>query len=150
MQEQMKQQFDQFQNGFKAMFGIWPKMAEPALRSSEVVIDSLSQLTQDQFQFARSCLDIGRRQMESVAQGNDVTALFRNQGAVSEYYSATLRYSDALRQNAERTLERMAAIGREATDIAREATDEATSSVNQKAAKANQKAASTHQKAANA
>lgn len=149
MEEQMKQQFEQFQNGFKAVFETGPKMVEPVLRSGEVAIDSLSQLVKDQFEFSRSCLDISRRQLDSLAKSNDVTAVFRDQSASSEFYTAAMHYGEALRQNAESTRERMATIGREATDTAANVSAQAYQAAAAQGEKATKQAASTAEKAAN-
>jgi hypothetical protein len=118
MEDQMRQQFEQFQRGLTSVFGIGPKMADPALRSNEVLADSLGKLARDQIELGCSWLDIGRRQMASLAQSKDVTALFRDQDTPSEYYTAATQYGEAVRQNMENTRERLTAIGREATDTA--------------------------------
>ncbi|HET7313954.1 hypothetical protein [Salinisphaera sp.] len=147
MEEQRKQQPERFQNEFKSMFDANQKMMESAVRSSEVAIDSLNQLAKDQYEFNRSCLEIGRRQMESLQTSNDATGLFRETGASSDYYNASLRYGEALRQNAEHTRDRMMAIGREATDTAAGASAQAYQQAAAQAERANQDATAQAERA---
>jgi hypothetical protein len=120
MEEQFQQQYEQFQNGFKSVFEAGQKMSEPALRGSEVAIDSLNQLVKDQFEFGRSCMQIGQKQMEALQSADGMSALY-DTNAPSEYYNAAQRYGEAVRKNAEQTCDRMMTLGREATDKAADA-----------------------------
>src|SRR5699024_3627377 len=90
--------------------------AKTALSNSEVVMDSFSQLLKDQVEFGRACMDIGRKQMESLAKNNDLTALFSDQDAPADYYTAATKYGEALRDNTANAFSRMTSINREAAD----------------------------------
>jgi len=113
MEEQVKEQFEKFQNGWTAAVDAG---AKTALSNNEVVMNSFSQLLKDQVEFGRACMDIGRKQVESLSKDSDLTALFSDQGAPADYYAAATKYGEALRDNATNTFSRMATINREAAD----------------------------------
>lgn len=113
MEEQMKEQFAKFQNGMASAASAGSKTA---LRSNAVLMDSFGQLLKDQVAFGRTCMDIGRKQMETLSKDNDVTALFSDKGVSTDYYAAASKYGEALRKNSEDTFKRMTTVSREATD----------------------------------
>lgn len=127
MEEQMKQQFEQFQNGLTAVIEAGSKMAGPVLRSNEVLIDSFGQFVKDQSEFGRTSLKIGQKQAESLTKQGDVTALFGQQDAWSDQYKAATQYGEAVRKNAENAYERLISISREAADAFTGAVDEQVS-----------------------
>lgn len=118
MKDQMEKQFEQFQRGLTSALEGSSKMTGPVLRTNEVMVDSFNQLIKAQLEFSRSCMDIGRKQMESVTKEQDFTALFSDQGAATDYYAAVSKYGEAVRENAEKTQDRIETIGREMTDTA--------------------------------
>lgn len=118
MEEQIKEHFEKFQNGLMSAFDTGSKMAEPAMRGNEVVVDSVAQLVKDQVAFSRSCLDIGFRQVETLATDKDAAALWGDSNAPADYYKAVTQYGEALRRNAGNTGERLIGIGRETLDSA--------------------------------
>jgi hypothetical protein len=142
MEEQVNQQFEQFQNSFKTAFETSQKMMEPTLRSSEVVIDSLGQLARDQFEFGRTCMDIGRKQFETLQKSDDPSAVFQDTDTPSEYYNAALKYGEAVSQNAERTGERMMSIGNELVDTLTQAATAQGKKASEQAASSAKKATS--------
>src|SRR5699024_3039894 len=111
MEEQVKEQFEKFQNGWTAAVDTG---AKAALSNNEVVMNSFSQLLKDQVEFGRACTDIGRKQLESLSQNNDLTTVFSDQGAPADYYAAATKYGEALRDNATNAFSRIATINREA------------------------------------
>lgn len=113
MEEQVKEQFEKFQNGWTAAIDASSKTA---LAGNEVVLDSFGQLLKDQAEFGRVWMNIGRKQAESLAADKDVTALFNDTGAPADYYAAATQYGEALRKNATDVFTRMTAINREAAD----------------------------------
>lgn len=113
MEEQVKDQFEKFQNGWTAAIDAGSKAA---LRSNEVVMDSFGQLLRDQAEFGRTCMDIGRKQIESLSSEQDATTLFSDKGAPANYYAAATKYGEALRKNATDAFTRVSAINREAAD----------------------------------
>jgi hypothetical protein len=111
----MEERVKPFQNRFQSVFETGPKMVEPALRSNEVMLDSLTELAQEQFELGLTCLDISLRQMEALYGGNGISAMWRDREAPGDYH-AVLSYGEALSQNARRTGGRMLAICREMAD----------------------------------
>ena len=116
MDKQVEKQFEQFQDGFKSFFEAGQKMMAPAFQGGEVAIESLHKAAEDQIQFGRSCLDISRKQAESLKSAKDATEAFRGTEAWSDFYSAATTYGEALRKNAEQTRDRLLKVGREATE----------------------------------
>lgn len=113
MEEQVKEQFEKFQNGWTAAVDTGSKTA---LASNEVVLDSFGQLLKDQAEFGRAWMDISRKQAETLANDKDVAALFSDKGAPADYYAAAAKYGEALRKNATDAFARMTTINREAAD----------------------------------
>jgi hypothetical protein len=87
------------------------KMAEPALRSSEVVMDSLHQFANDRFAFYRACLDVHQQQIAALHSA-DGASDFANTANGTDYYKAVEAFGEAMRQNTQQTFERLMAIGR--------------------------------------
>jgi hypothetical protein len=116
MDKQMEKQFGQFQDGFKSAFEAGQKMMQPVLHSSEVAMDSLNKLAEDQIQFSRSCLEINRKQVESLREADSITGMFPSTDAWSGFYKAATTYGEDLCKNAEETRDRMLKIGREAAE----------------------------------
>lgn len=143
MEDQIKTQFEQAQNGFQTLFDNSRKMADPALRTSLATIESMNKMAQDQLSLANHCMDITRQQLEALRSNQDWTEMMQDTNASSHFYSAIMEYSEALRQNAQQTSETLLDIGREAASSTAHMCSQATENTTQAA----QKAAKTADKA---